>query len=162
MKPAATLKKPYTTKELNEFLKIYGKKYIIEQTNEGFEAWNYTKKERAAFEAKRIHNLSMTKSDFFDGTIKAFGLGKDELKAVIEQTMKLMRMSEIEQKIALNNYDNAKDFYRKHPLFDMLSRIPLILGDVRLFITAEQWDEFFVRTDLKDPEAYLALRPKQP
>lgn len=162
MKPAATLKKPYTTKELNEFLESYGKKYIIEQTNEGFEAWNYTKKERAAFEAKRIYNLSMTKSDFFDGTIKAFGLGKDELKAVIEQTMKLMQMSEIEQKIALNNYDNAKDFYRKHPLFDMLSKIPLILGDVKLFITAEQWDEFFVRTDLKDPEAYLALRPKQP
>ena len=159
MKYTAILKKPYTTKELNEFLEKYGKQYIIEQTDEGFEAWSYTKQERADFEAKRVYNLSMTKSDFFDGTIKAFGLGKDELKIVIEQTMAMMRMSEIEQKIALNNYDNAKDFYRKHPLFDMLSKIPLILGDVRLVITAKQWDEFFIRTDVKDPDAYKALLP---
>lgn len=159
MKYTAILKKPYTTKELNEFLEKYGKQYIIEQTDEGFEAWSYTKQERANFEAKRVYNLSMTKSDFFDGTIKAFGLGKDELKTVIERTMAMMRMSEIEQKIALNNYDNAKDFYRKHPLFDMLSKIPLILGDVKLVITAKQWDEFFIRTDVKDPDAYKALLP---
>lgn len=157
-----TLLKPYETEKLKRFLLKYSEKYTIEETDKGLEAWDLSEKEKEEIRAKRIYEMSMTKSDFFDGTIKAFGLGKDELKSVIEQTMKLMQMSEIEQKIALNNYDNAKDFYRKHPLFDMLSRIPLILGDVKLFITAEQWDEFFVRTSRKDSTAYLALRPKQP
>lgn len=160
MRLVARLQKPLTNEKVQRFLIDYANKYTIEEKSDALEAWEYTAKEKEEVRAKRIYEMSMTKSDFFDGTIKAFGLGKEELKQVIVQAMALMRMSELEQQIALNNYDNAKDFYRKHPLFDILSKIPLALGSVVIRITSEQWDEFFVRTNNRDATAYLALRPK--
>lgn len=114
-------------------------------------------------EKERIQELSMTRSDFFDGTIKAFGADADDLLVAVQTVLTNLPMNEIEKKVAINNYKNALNFYRKHPLFTMLSdvQIPVAEGVV-ITITAEQWDAFFDETDKDNPYAYTYLLPPQP
>ena len=107
-----------------------------------------------------ILSLSMTRSDFFDGMIKAFGIGQEELKQAIILVLGNIQITDIEKKIALNNYDNALNFYRKHPLFTMLSNIPIpVTENITITITTEQWNNFFVKTSEKDANAYKELLP---
>lgn len=115
------------------------------------------KKEQA--ERERIQALSMTRSDFFDGMIMAFGLGQAELRVVIENILNLINITDIEIKVALNNYDNALNFYRKHTLFTLLSGIDIpITDDYIINITSEQWDKFFDETSKGNPNAYSVLQ----
>lgn len=117
--------------------------------------------EKIAKEKARILELSMTRSDFFDGTIKAFGADESDLFTGIGQVLTPMGISDVEKKIALNNYQNALNFYRKHPLFTMLSDIPIpISEDVTITISSEQWDRFFDETNKRNPDAYKELLPK--
>lgn len=112
-------------------------------------------------EIERIQSLSMTRSDFFDGTIKAFGITQAKLKNAIEIVLASVEISEIEKTIAMNNYDNALNFYRKHPLFDLLSGMAIpISEDLSITITKEQWDKFFDESNKKSPDAYKALLPQ--
>ena len=110
-------------------------------------------------EQERIHNLSMTRSDFFDNTIKAWGANSSELRPVIESTLDSLGVSDIEKKIAMNNYENALHFYRKHTLFTLLSAIPITIGDITINITSEKWDSFFDKVSKRDPDAYKELLP---
>lgn len=118
--------------------------------------------EKALEEHHRIQELSMTKSDFFDATIKAFGLTKEALQVVISRVLDVMQIDNTTKLIALNNYENALNFYRKHTLFSILSNIELPIGTngegVR--ITSEQFDKFFDETNKKNPDAYKELLPK--
>ena len=127
-----------------------GEEYVLK--DEQYEA------KQALIEKERIQNLSMTRSDFFDGTIRAFGLGKNELQIAIESVLSNLNISEIEKAVALNNYENALNFYRKHPLFTMLSgvKIPISI-DSYILITSEQWDKFFDETNKKNPDSYKEL-----
>ena len=112
-------------------------------------------------ERGRILELSMTKSDFFDGTIKAFGADQDDLLPAIQAILNEMPLSDTDKKVALNNYKNAKDFYRKHALFAILSDREIILTpEVTINISSQQWDKFFDETSKKNPEAYKELLPK--
>ena len=112
-------------------------------------------------ERGRILELSMTKSDFFDGTIKAFGADQDDLLPAIQDILNEMPLSDTDKKVALNNYKNAKDFYRKHALFAILSDREIILTpEVTINISSQQWDKFFDETSKKNPEAYKELLPK--
>ena len=121
---------------------------------------NY-EQEQAEKEHERIQALSMTRSDFFDGTIKAFGADEDDLLTAIQIVLEDIPISDLEKKIAINNYKNALNFYRKHPLFTLLADVPIPLGEsVTIVITAEQWDRFFDLTDQKNPDAYKELLPK--
>ncbi len=109
-------------------------------------------------EQERINALSMTRSDFFDGTIKAFGADGNDLLVVIENILNTLEIDTIEKKIAINNYRNALNFYRNHSLFTLLSNIPIkISEDLTITITEEQWDKFFDETNKKNPEAYKEL-----
>lgn len=118
---------------------------------------NYEEK-LAQKEKARISKLSMTRSDFFDGTIKAFGADSDELLIVIENILDKLDIENIEKKVAINNYRNALNFYRNHSLFTLLSDIPIeISKDLTVTITSEQWDNFFDQTNKKNPEAYKEL-----
>ena len=73
-----------------------------------------------------------------------------------------MQISDIEKKVAINNYKNALNFYRKHPLFTLLADVPIpIAENVTITITSEQWDKFFDSIDKKDPDAYKYLLPPQ-
>ena len=72
-----------------------------------------------------------------------------------------MPLSDTDKKVALNNYKNAKDFYRKHALFAILSDREIILTpEVTINISSQQWDKFFDETSKKNPEAYKELLPK--
>ena len=111
-------------------------------------------------ERGRILELSMTKSDFFDGTIKAFGADQDDLLPAIQAILNEMPLSDTDKKVALNNYKNAKDFYRKHALFVILSDREIVLTpEVTINISSQQWDKFFDETSKKNPEAYKELLP---
>lgn len=134
-------------------------KYIVQNgaliLNSNYEA------QKAQEERERIQGLFMTRSDFFDATIKAFGADEDDLLIAINGTITPMSLDNTEQKIALNNYKNALNFYRKHPLFTILSNVPIkISEELTITITSEQWDKFFDETDKKNPEAYKELLPK--
>lgn len=120
-----------------------------------------TAEQKAQEEHERIQELFMTRSDFFDATIKAFGADEDDLLIAISGTMTPMSLDNTEQKIALNNYKNALNFYRKHPLFTILSNVPIQISEaLTIAITSEQWDKFFDETDKKNPDAYKELLPK--
>lgn len=108
---------------------------------------NY-KKEQAAKEKARIQELSMTRSDFFDGTIRAWGLGQNELLVLIQNLLETLPIDNVMKLIAINNFQNALNFYRKHKLFIMLVGVPIKLGDNKmLIITEECLDKFFDEVD---------------
>ena len=104
------------------------------------------KKEQA--ERERIQELSMTRSDFFDGMIMAFGLDSKELRIIVENVLNTINITPVQIRVALNNYDNALNFYRKHTLFELLSGIKIpVTEEKSLFITSKQWDRFFETKD---------------
>lgn len=99
-------------------------------------------------ERERLDALSMTRSDFFDGFILAFGLGQAELRAIVENILNQINITDIEIKVALNNFDNALNFYRKHTLFTLLNNVEIPINEgVILIFTPDIWDKFF---DTKD------------
>lgn len=135
-------------------------KYIVQNgelvLNPEYEA------QKAQEERERIKELFMTRSDFFDATIKAFGVDEDDLLIAISGAIVPMSIDTTAQKIALNNYKNALNFYRKHPLFTILSNVPIKISEaLTITITPEQWDKFFDETNKKNPEAYKELLPKE-
>lgn len=118
---------------------------------------NY-KEEQQEQEQERIQELSMTKSDFFDGMIRAFGLDQDDLQPAIEAILTQLFISDIDKKVAMNNYKNAKDFYRKHTLFTLLSDREIPISETQsIKISSVQWDKFFDETNKKNEEAYKEL-----
>lgn len=120
---------------------LYDGQYITEQEAQEREE----QKER-----ERIASLSMTRSDFFDGMIMAFGLDSKELRAIVEQVLNSINITPVEIKVALNNYDNALNFYRKHTLFTLLNNVPIEVGEYKLIFTTEIWDKFFDTKDYKE------------
>lgn len=161
MEIKAQLDKPYTDKERMDFIVEQNHKlgYEIKETKNSLEAWGYTEEEKAQQEISRIQERSMTRSDFFDGMIMAFGLGSKELRVIIENILNNINITPVEIKVALNNYDNALNFYRKHTLFTLLSGIEIpISEEVKIVITSEQWDKFFDETNKRNPEAYKELQ----
>lgn len=123
------------------------------------EAWEHEQEEK---EKERIQALFMTRSDFFDGMIKAFGVNDEELLVVVENILAVLPIQDIEKKIAVNNYKNALNFYRKHALFTLLSNVEIqITSELAIVITPEQWDVFFDETNKRNPDAYKALLPPE-
>lgn len=126
-----------------------------------------TDEQKAQEEAERIKELSMTRSDFFDATIKAFGADQKDFFPIIEtilsqipDTVQLIEgiPNDRAKKIAINNYENAQRFYRKHLLFDILTNNPIQLSDSEaITITSEQWDNFFDETNKGNVDAYKEL-----
>lgn len=110
-------------------------------------------------EKERIQALSMTRSDFFDGTIKAWGADSSDLLPAIKNILKTIQLSDVEKKIAINNYENALNFYRKHTLFTLLSGVPITIGSKTIVITEDQWDRFFDEVNKQNPDAYRELLP---
>ena len=108
---------------------------------------NY-EQELEAKEKARIQELSMTRSDFFDGTIMAWGVGQDELLLLIQGLLATLPIEGVKKLIAINNFKNALNFYRKHDLFKMLVGIPIKLTDtIQVTITDEELDKFFDEVD---------------
>ena len=153
MEIKAQLDKPYTDSQRLDFTVTYNHNqgYEIRETETSLQAWGYTQEEIDEQERERIQSLSMTRSDFFDGFILAFGLGQAELRAIVEQILNSINITDIEIKVALNNFDNALNFYRKHTLFTLLNNVEIpISGNMTLVFTSDIWDKFFDTKDYKE------------
>ena len=104
---------------------------------------NY-EEEQAKKEKARIQELFMTRSDFFDGTIMAWGVDENALLPLIASMVNSMPLDDRLKLKAMNNFKNALNFYRKHDLFNLLVNIPLQLSEsVQVIITDEHLDKFF-------------------
>ena len=117
-----------------------GEEYVLK--DEEYEA------KQEAKEKERIQELSMTRSDFFDGTIMAWGIGQDELLILIQGLLATLPIEDVKKLIAINNFKNALNFYRKHDLFKMLVNIPIQLTEtIQVILTDESLDKFFDEVD---------------
>ena len=142
----ATLNQPYTEEERMDFIIQYNHEmgYLIDENEEYLQALGYTEEEIAEQEHERIQELFMTRSDFFDGTIDAWGIGEDELLLVIKQLLGGLPFAETTKLKALNNFKNALNFYRKHTLFNLLVGQPIPLTEnVQITLTDEALDKYF-------------------
>lgn len=150
MEIKATLKKPYTEDERMDFVVKYnhGMGYTIEETETELQALGYTEEELELQEKARIQELFMTRSDFFDGTIMAWGVDEDMLKPLIINMVNSLLLDDKLKLKALNNFKNALNFYRKHDLFKMLVNIPIQLTEtIQVILTDESLDKFFDEVD---------------
>lgn len=153
MEIKATLNKPYTEKQRLDFIveNNHNLGYEIKETEIALEAWGYTQEEQEEQERERIDALYMTRSDFFDGFIMAFNLGQTELRTIVEQILNSINITDVEIKVALNNFDNALNFYRKHALFTLLNGVEIPISEgITLVFTSDIWDKFFDTKDYKE------------
>lgn len=137
MEIKAELKQPYTEDERIEFIVEQNHKlgYTIEEQENKLVALGCTDKEKAKAERERLNNLSMTRGDVFEALILAKGLGKAQIRAMIEQA----ELDTVTKALYLNRFDEALEFYRGYPIFDMLGQA--------LGITGEMLDKFFETKD---------------
>ena len=94
-----------------------------------------TDEEKAKEERERLNNLSMTRGDVFEALILAKGLGKAQIRSMIEQA----ELDTVTKALYLNRFDEALEFYRGYPIFDMLGEA--------LDITPSMLDRFFDEKD---------------
>jgi len=144
------LDKPYTEQQRLDFIVTnnHGLGYEIRETETALEAWGYTEEEKKEQEKARILELSMTRSDFFDGMIMAFGLDSKELRVIVENVLNTINITPVQIRVALNNYDNALNFYRKHTLFTLINNVQIPISETMyLLFTNDIWDKFFVTKD---------------
>lgn len=87
-------------------------------------------------ERNRLNMLSMTRGDVFEALILSKGVTKAQIRTMIENDSTL---DTITKALYLNRFDEALEFYRGYPIFDLL-------GD-SLDITSDMLDRFF---DTKD------------
>ena len=137
MEIKAELKQPYTDKQRIDFIVEQNHKngYEIRETETTLEAWGYTEEEKQEQERERLDKLSMTRGDVFEALILARGLTKPQIRAMIEQA----ELDAITKALYLNRFDEALDFYRGFPVFDMLGQV--------LGVTPKQLDDFFETKD---------------
>lgn len=150
MEIKSELRKPYTEEERMNFIVINNHQfgYEIRETEEALQAWGYTEEEAEEQERERIQELFMTRSDFFDGMIMAFGLDSKQLRVIIENILNSINITPVQIRVALNNYDNALNFYRKHALFTLMNNVQIPINEtIYLLFTDEIWNGFF---DTKD------------
>lgn len=172
------LLKPYTQNQRTNFIIEYNRNQglRIEETDKALyalevwelldgdevidnkEAWE---EEQAKKEAERIQELKMSKSDFFDGTIDAWGVNEDALLPLIQSMLAPLPLDEKQKLKAINNFKNAQNFYRKHDLFKMIVNIPLQLTEsIQVTITDGHLDKFFDEVDKGNKETAWQYLPQ--
>ena len=94
-----------------------------------------TDEQKAKEERERLDGLKMTRGDVFEALILARGLTKPQIRAMIENA----ELDAMTKALYLNRFDEALDFYRGFPVFDMLGK--------ELDVTPKQLDMFFINKD---------------
>ena len=114
----------------------------IQEVQEGYVIYDFElmtveemKTKEAQKERERLNKLSMTRGDVFEALILAKGLGKAQIRAMIEQA----ELDTVTKALYLNRFDEALAFYRGYPIFDMLGQA--------LGVTSEMLDKFFETRD---------------
>ena len=127
-----------------EFYKSIGMVELDVQQSDIDNAWYLAEKcpmksdeEKAKAERERLNNLSMTRGDVFEALILAKGLGKAQIRTMIEKA----ELDDITKALYLNRFDEALEFYRGYPVFNLFGE--------QADITPEMWDEFFKTKDYK-------------
>ena len=125
-----------------EFYKSIGMVELDVQQSDIGNAWYLAEKcpmktdeQKAKEERERLDKLSMTRGDVFEALILARGLTKPQIRAMIENA----ELDKITKALYLNRFDEALDFYRGFPVFDMLGK--------KLDVTPKQLDDFFETKD---------------
>ena len=116
----------------------------IKEVQEGYVIYDFElmtieemEEKKAQKERERLDKLSMTRGDVFEALILARGLTKPQIRAMIEQA----ELDDITKALYLNRFDEALDFYRGFPVFDMLGQ--------ELGVTPKQLDMFFTDKNYK-------------
>lgn len=158
------LLKPYNVKQRRDFIKQYERNMglAIEETSLALYALEPNEimvggfpqvdpdweEKKAQKEKERINELFMTRSDFFDCTIRAWRLREKELLVLIENLLATLPVDEVDKLVAINNFENAQNFYRKHTLFSMIVIAPLKLSETtQVIITDADLDKLFDEVD---------------
>ena len=130
-----------------------GEEYVLKD-----KAWE---EKQAQAEKERIQELKMTRSDFFDCTIRAWRLREKELLVLIENLLSTLPVDEVDKLVAINNFENAQNFYRKHTLFSMIVIVPLKLSETtQVIITDEHLDKLFDEVDKGNKETAWQYLPQ--
>ena len=110
----------------------------IKEVEEGYVIYNFElmtveemEEKQAKKERERLDKLSMTRGDVFEALILAKGLTKPQIRAMIEQA----ELDTVTKALYLNRFDEALEFYRGYPIFNMLGQA--------LGVTSEMLDKFF-------------------
>lgn len=174
---AYKLGKPYTDEQYANFVSEYNhnQNLLIEETDKALYALepneimvdgeptinpNY-EAEQEQKERERIQELKMTRSDFFDCTIRAWRLREKELLVLIENLLSTLPVDEVDKLVAINNFENAQNFYRKHTLFSMIVIAPLKLSETtQVIITDEHLDKLFDEVDKGNKETAWQYLPQ--
>ena len=108
MEIKATLNKPYTEEQRNDFIVTQNHQngYEIRETEEAIEAWGYTQEEKQEQERLRLDSMTLTPADVERALYKAKGMDFEDLKALIVQVLPTVDIK------ALSIEFRAKDFYR--------------------------------------------------
>lgn len=126
-------------KETNKNIITFNGEFVFEDD---------VKEELVKAERERLDNLSMTRGDVFEALILAKGLGKAQIRAMIEKA----ELDDITKALYLNRFDEALEFYRGYPIFDMLGQA--------LGITGGMLDKFFETKDYHYLNTYkLTIKP---
>ena len=114
----------------------------IKEVQEGYVIYDFElmtveemEEKQAQKERERLDKLSMTRGDVFEALILAKGLGKAQIRSMIEQA----ELDTVTKALYLNRFDEALEFYRGYPIFDMLGEA--------LGITRAMLDKFFETKD---------------
>ena len=116
----------------------------IKEVEEGYVIYDFElmtveemKTKETQKERERLDKLSMTRGDVFEALILARGLTKPQIRAMIEQA----ELDTVTKALYLNRFDEALEFYRGYPIFDMLGQA--------LGVIPKQLDKFFETKDYK-------------
>lgn len=124
-----------SAQEIEAFNKFGADAFIVNE--QGFVLKEDYQAELEQKERERLDNLSMTRGDVFEALILAKGLDKPQIRAMIEQA----ELDDITKALYLNRFDEALEFYRGYPIFNLLGE--------QLDITSQMLDEFFETKDYK-------------
>ena len=132
MEIKATLQKPYTDEERENFIVEYNHNlgYEINETETELQALGYTEEELQAQEQERIALLNLTAADVERGIYKAKGMDFDD----IVDYLKVYPQDGLDIK-ALKIELKANNFYRGS---EYVSKVGALLG-----FTSEMLDKFF-------------------
>ena len=125
MEIKATLNKPYTDKQKNDFIveNNHNNGYEIKETETALEAWGYTEEEVQELEQERINNLKVTK--------RVFALGLQQIGITYTQLKELIATNEQAQL----EWDLCVELQRSNPLLDIMG--------AKLGVTPEQINYIF-------------------
>ena len=126
----------FTPQYANLEIKETNKNIIEFENSFYFEDDEVYLKQKEEKEKERISEISLTRADVFEALILARNLTKSDLRELIEKDDTL---TDIQRLLYLNRFDDALEFYRKHPAIDFIA--------TKLNITTENMDKFF---DTKD------------